>query len=290
MSTHQPTIMLVHAHPDDEVISTGGIALKYSAQGARIVLVTCTRGEEGDIVHEELNTPENKERLAEIRDQELAEAIKILQIHDFEQLAYRDSGMINMPANDHPESFNQADVKEATGRLVALVRTYQPDVMISYNEQGGYGHPDHIMAHKITVAAFDAAGDPAQYPEAGEAWIPAKLYYTGYRRSIWLKVWEYLRSQGQETPLDNPETDLTRYVDDPRITTAVDIAPYFDTKIEALLVHRTQISPTWGFLSMPDAMRREHLSNEYFVLVKSHVPLPEHDGLEDDLLAGVKVG
>ncbi|HYF64775.1 MAG TPA: PIG-L family deacetylase, partial [Herpetosiphonaceae bacterium] len=190
--TEQPlTIMLVHAHPDDEVISTGGIALKYQEQGARVVLVTCTRGEEGEIVDPELNTPENKARLAEIRDVELAEALKVLKISDFHQLGYRDSGMINTPANEHPESFNKADLAAATGRLVELVRRYRPQVLISYNEEGGYGHPDHIAAHKITVAAFHAAGDPEQYPEAGEPWAPAKLYYTAWRRSIWRTAWEH---------------------------------------------------------------------------------------------------
>ena len=287
--TEQPlTIMLVHAHPDDEVISTGGIALKYQEQGARIVLVTCTRGEEGEIVDPELDTPENKARLAELRDVELAEALKVLKISDFHQLGYRDSGMINTPANEHPESFNKADLNHATGRLVELVRRYRPQVLISYNEEGGYGHPDHIAAHKITVAAYHAAGDPAQYPEAGEPWAPLKLYYTAYRRSIWRKAWEYMRSQGEKTPMDDPEFDLSRYVDDPRTTTSVEIAPHLEAKIESLLKHRTQISEKWGFLMLPPHLREELLTHEDFALIDSRVELPPHEGLEDDLLAGIR--
>lgn len=288
MTDHRPTIMLVHAHPDDEVISTGGIALKYHEQGARVVLVTCTRGEEGEIVDAELNTPENKARLAEIRDVELARAIALLNITDFHQLAYRDSGMINTPPNEHPESFNKADLQAATGRLVALVRQYQPDVLISYDENGSYGHPDHIMAHKITVAAFHAAGDPNQFPEAGPAWEPKKLYYTAYRRSIWRKAWEYMQARGEKTPLDDPEADLSRYVDDPRTTTAIEIGQYLPIKLQSLLEHRTQIGPTWGFLSLPEELRGELLSHEHFSLIESRVSLPEREDFETDLLLGIR--
>lgn len=288
MSDHQPTIMLVHAHPDDEVISTGGIAMKYHDEGARVVLVTCTRGEEGEIVDPELNTPENKARLAEIRDQELAKGIAILNITAFHQLGYRDSGMINTPSNDHPESFHQADLHAATGRLVALVRQYRPQIMISYNEEGGYGHPDHIAAHKITVAAFQAAGDAAQFPAAGQPWTPLKLYYTAYRRSIWRKAWEYMRSQGEKTPLDDPETDLSRYVDDPRTTTSINIAPYLERKLESLMCHRTQINEKWGFLMLPAHLRSELLTHEDFVLVESRVDLPPRDDNEHDLFAGIR--
>ncbi len=290
MSDHKPTIMLVHAHPDDEVISTGGIAMKYHDEGARVVLVTCTRGEEGEIVDPELDTPENKARLAEIRDQELAKGIAILNITDFHQLGYRDSGMVNTPSNDHPECFHQADLAVATGRLVALVRQYQPEILISYNEEGGYGHPDHIAAHTITVAAYHAAGDPAQFSEAGAPWTPLKLYYTAYRRSIWLKAWEYMRSIGEKTPLDDPETDLTRYVDDPRTTSSVDITPYLDRKLESLMCHRTQISEKWGFLMLPPHLRSELLTHEDFALIESRVELPARTGddKEADLFAGIR--
>ncbi len=288
MTEHPPTIMLVHAHPDDEAIGTGGVALRYADEGVRVVLVTCTRGEEGEIVVPEWDTPENHARLAEMRDKEMEAALKVLKINDFHQLGYRDSGMINTPANEHPESFNKADLHTATGRLVELVRHYRPQVLISYNEEGGYGHPDHIMAHKITVGAFHAAGDPEQYPDVGEPWEPAKLYYTAFRRSVWRKAWEAMRARGEKTPLDDPEFDLSRYVDDPRTTTAINIAAYLPQKLEALLCHKTQIAPTWGFLNLPEDLREELLTHEDFVLVESRVPLSERDGLEDDLLTGLR--
>src|SRR5918997_5464174 len=135
------TLMVIHAHPDDEVIGTGGIFARYAAEGVRTVLVTCTLGEEGEIVVPELDTPENHARLAEIRREELNESVKILSIGDLEILPYRDSGMVGRPSNEHPECFNQADRHEATGRLVSLVRKYRPQVLITYNEHGGYGHP-----------------------------------------------------------------------------------------------------------------------------------------------------
>lgn len=288
MPNHPLTLMIVHAHPDDEVISTGGVLLRYAEQGIHTVLVTCTRGEEGEIVVPEWDTPENKARLADMRADELAQAVELLKIDDFYQLGYRDSGMINTPANDHPDSFNQADLDVATGRLVELVRRHRPQVLISYNEEGGYGHPDHIAAHKITVAAFDAAGDPERYPDAGEPWAPLKLYYTAFRRSIWRKAWEAMREQGLETPLDDPDFDLSRYVDDARTTTSIEITRYLPQKLQALMVHRTQIKADWGFLRIPAELREELLANEDFVLVESRIPLPHHEGLEADLFAGLR--
>src|SRR3954451_21069477 len=217
------TLMVVHAHPDDEVIGTGGTLARYVSEGVRTVLVTCTLGEEGEIVVPELDTEENHARLAEIRRDELDQAVAILKISDLEVLPYRDSGMIGLPSNEHPDCFNKADKDEATGRLVHLVRQYRPQVLVTYNEHGGYGHPDHLMAHAITVAAFDAAGDPARYPDAGAPWTPLKLYFIGFRRSTWLKAWELMRERGFKSPLDDPDFDPNRFVDDPRATTTIAI-------------------------------------------------------------------
>src|SRR5262245_7910064 len=142
--TEPLTLMIVHAHPDDEVIGSGGTLARYSDEGVQTVLVTATLGEEGEIVVADLNTPEVKARLAEVRREELRRAAAILGITHQEFLGYRDSGMAGTPANDHPDCFHQADMEEATGRLVRLVRAYRPQVLVSYNEHGGYGHPDHI--------------------------------------------------------------------------------------------------------------------------------------------------
>jgi len=280
------TLMVVHAHPDDEAIGTGGTFARYSADQVNTVLVTCTLGEEGEIVDAELNTPANKACLAEIRYDELREAVAHLGIHHLEVLPYRDSGMIGTSSNEHPESFAQADLGEATARLVGLVRRYRPHVLMTYNEQGGYGHPDHIMAHKITLAAWDAAGDAAQYPDAGAPWTPQKLYYISFRRALWIKTWTTMRERGLKTPMDDPNFDAKRFVDDPRVTTTLDIKPYLPQKLAALRAHRTQIRPDWMWLGVPEDVREAVLYVEHFVRVQTRVPVPHGD--EHDLFAGLR--
>jgi len=280
------SLMIVHAHPDDEAIGTGGVFARYSAEGVQTVLVTCTLGEEGEIVVPEWDTPENHARLADIRREELLAAVKHLGITQLEILPYRDSGMIGTSSNEHPECFAQADPDEATGRLVKLVRQYRPHILMSYNEEGGYGHPDHIMAHRITVAAFDAAGDPNRYPEAGPAWTPTKLYYISFRRGLWLKAWETMRERGFKTPMDEENFDVSRFVDDPRITTMIDVRAYLLQKLTALREHRTQIREDWFWLAVPEDLRDELFSEEYFIRIASRVPVPE--GIETDLFAGLR--
>ncbi len=284
--TEPLTLMIVHAHPDDECIGTGGIFARYSAEGVRTVLVTCTLGEEGEIVVPEWDTPENHARLAEIREQELIRAVNHLSIQYLELLPYRDSGMMGRPSNQHPECFAQADLDEATGRLVRLVRQYRPHILISYNEEGGYGHPDHINAHTITVAAFEAAGDAARYTDAGTPWAPAKLYYISARRSLWLRTWLGMRERGLKTPLDDENFDQSRYVDDARINAVIDIRPFVAQKLQALREHRTQIRDDWFWLAVPEDLRGEMFDNEYFIRVASRVPVAE--GLETDLFEGLR--
>lgn len=285
MMSDRLTLMIVHAHPDDEAIGTGGTFARYKAEGVRTVLVTCTLGEEGEIVDSELDTPENRARLAEIRHQELLAAVDQLGIDQLELLPYRDSGMAGTPSNQHPESLAQADLYAATGRLVQLVRQYRPQVLVTYDERGGYGHPDHINAHKISVAAFDAAGDVAQYADAGEPWTPAKLYYISFRRAVWLKVWATMRERSLPSPLDAADFDASRYIDDPRITTALNIRPYLPQKLAALRVHRSQIRNDWLWLGVPEDICSELLCTEYFIRVASR-PVPE--GEESDLFVGLR--
>ena len=283
------TIMIVHAHPDDEAIGTGGILARYSAEGIRTVLVTATLGEEGEIVVPELNTPEIRARLAEVRLDELRRAVAILGVSDLEILGYRDSGMAGSDSNSHPDCFNMADPDEAAGRLVRLVRAYRPQVLVSYHEFGGYGHPDHIACHKATVAAFDAAGDPARYPEAGPPWAPLKLYYTNSPRRQLQRAWEAMKARGLPTPLEDPNFDITRFtVPDDVITTVVEISPYMQQKFEALLVHRTQIAPDGRFMAIPEDIRREIFGKEYFTRVAARVAIPQNGEYEDDLFAGVR--
>src|SRR5262245_43595554 len=168
--TEELTLMAVHAHPDDEAIGTGGVLARYADEGLRTVLVTCTGGEVGEISDSRLATPET---LAEVRRKELLQACAILRVGRLHLLGYRDSGMMGTPDNAHPASFYQASLEEATARLVALVRRERPQVLVTYDERGFYGHPDHIRANQITVAAFGAAGDPTRWPRSGPAWQPA---------------------------------------------------------------------------------------------------------------------
>ena len=292
MTTPELCILMVHAHPDDECLSTGGVLARYSAEGIRTVLVTATGGEEGEIVVPDLDTPENHANLRTIRDKELACSVEKLGISVLERLGYRDSGMVGTEANNHPESFHQANKDEATRQLVALIRRHRPQVLVTYDEHGGYGHPDHIACHQITVAAFDAAGDPARYEDAGEPWTPQKLYYTAFPRSAMYQAWLLLREQGVKTPLDNPDFDITRFTTpDTRITTKVPIGDYLQQKRDSIACHMTQIAPTHPTLALPADTMQELFGIEYFIRAATRVEVPSNgDAPEDDLFAGLRQG
>lgn len=280
-------ILMVHAHPDDECLSTGGTLARYSAAGVRTVLAIATGGEEGEIVAPELDTPENKARLREIRDEELAQSVAILGVSDLVRLGYRDSGMVGTPANAHPDCFHQADREAAIGRVVALVRQYRPQVLVTYDERGGYGHPDHIACHLATVGAFAAAGDPARFPEAGAPWQPQKLYYTAFPREPILRAWELMRAQGMPTPLDNPEFNIEQFtVSEEVVTTSIAAHDHLDQKRRAIACHVTQIRMDGPFLSMPEEVSRDLFGYEHYTLAASRVAPPE--GREDDLFAGIE--
>jgi mycothiol conjugate amidase Mca len=284
------TLMLVHAHPDDECLATGGVLARYAAEGIRSVLVIATGGEEGEIVVPALDTPENKARLREIRDGELACAAAHLKVGVLERLGYRDSGMAGSEANQHPASLHMADRDEAAARVVALVRRYRPDVLVSYDERGGYGHPDHIACHLATVAAFEAAGDPARYPQAGDPWAPTKLYYTAFPRGRLLRAWALMRERGLPTPLDKPDFDVARFtVEDARVTTQVPIQAFLDQKRKAIACHVTQIDHEGPFFALPDDIALELFGYEYFIRAAAGLPLPTAaDAPEDDLFAGLR--
>jgi N-acetyl-1-D-myo-inositol-2-amino-2-deoxy-alpha-D-glucopyranoside deacetylase len=298
---HRPTLMTVHAHPDDETITTGGVMAKAVADGHRVVLVTCTRGEQGEIVVEEMDTPENHRRLGELRAAELEAAMDELGVTEWENLGYRDSDMMGRVGNQDPRCFWQADLDEAAGRLVWLVRRYQPDVMTTYNSFGGYGHPDHIRTHDVAVRAFDRAGDPAWYPgqlENGLApWSPTKLYESAIPASVRDRMADAMRAAGQpsfwEPPADATDEERREFeeraarmlVPDETITTWVDISgDPIDRKWRAIRRHVTQIAMTNGFMVLGEAGWKEHWSKEAFVLRESRVPTTTP---EDDLFAGI---
>jgi N-acetyl-1-D-myo-inositol-2-amino-2-deoxy-alpha-D-glucopyranoside deacetylase len=280
-STRPRALLMVHAHPDDEALATGGTLARYSAEGARTVLVTCTRGEAGEISDPSLATPEN---VGEVRERELAEAVEALGIVRFVQLGYRDSGMIGTPDNDHPASLNRADLEEVTLRLVQLIREERPEVVVTYDEHGGYGHPDHIRAHEATVAAVERAGDPAYHPEEGAPFAPSRLYYTAFPRSRMMRFFEAMRAAGGELPAvaDREGQPAVPGVPDELISADVDVTAYLDRKLAAILAHRTQTGPGTRFSAVPEEFARQFWSKEAYVIARG-----EANGRQADLFEGL---
>lgn len=307
------TLMTVHAHPDDEAIGTGGVMARAIAEGRRVVLVTCTRGEMGDIVVPEMATPANHRRLAEIRAAELEAALGELGVTEWESLGYRDSDMMGRPGNLDPRTFWQADLDEAIGRLVWLVRRYRPDVMTTYNDFGGYGHPDHIRTHHVAVGAFERAGDPAWYrrqlasdlggdgppvAEGGLApWAPMKLYEQASPASIRRRMAEIMDERGVHSPwappVDATPEQLAEFeerfsrmtVPDEAVTTWVDVSDYLEARWRAVQRHVTQISPTGPFYALGVEGWRELGARETFILREARVPT---NVPETDLFAGLE--
>jgi len=292
-------LLLVHAHPDDEAIATGATMAKYAADNALVTLVTCTLGEEGEILVDELAelAADRTDGLGQHRIGELAAACEALGVTDYRFLGgpgrYRDSGMIDTPSNDRPEAFWNADLDEATGLLVAVIREVRPQVVVTYDENGGYGHPDHIQAHRVTVAAFEAAGDPGRYPEAGEPWAAAKLYHSVIAKSFLQAGIDYFREAGVENDFFSPEVtsadDLPFGVPDDQITTQIDAREQLPAKVAAMRAHRSQIAVDGPFFALADGAARTAFGIEHYVLARGERgPGGGERDWEDDLFAGVE--
>jgi mycothiol S-conjugate amidase len=279
-------LLTVHAHPDDEASKGAGTVAKYHAEGVHTVLVTCTGGEEGDILNPVMDTPEVKADIAAVRARELATAVGIIGYDELVMLGYRDSGMPDSEANSDPRSFAAAPLDDAVGKLVREIRRARPEVIITYgDDHSGYPHPDHIRVHEISVAAFDAAGDPDRYPEAGEPHEPLKLYYTVWSHRRIVATHQKYLELGLESPFD--EEWLSRPHDDERITTSIDLTGFEDIRRLALLAHATQVDPTskFWFGLPPEVLRTIHPYDDY-VLAASRV---ETELPESDLFAGFRV-
>src|SRR3979490_2183195 len=278
----QRTLVAVHAHPDDECLGTGGILSRYAAEGVRTVLVTCTDGAVGEISDPALATPEN---LVEVRARELDAAVQLLGISRLVKLGYRDSGMAGTADNDNPASFHQAPLDGAVEGVVQVIRAERPEVIVTYDERGGYGHPDHIRAHQVAVAAFEAAGDDSRFPAAGPAWAPTRLYYSVVPRSAMLRFMERLREAGIEMPFSRPDSDTAPEapeempfgVDDDQVTTTVDVSAYIEAKRAAIESHRTQMGPEQFFMKLPTELFVEAFGRETFQRVAGSGPKPETD-------------
>ena len=257
---------------------------KYVAEGHRAFLVCATGGEEGDILNKAMDRPEVRENLPAVRAEELEASVKAIGFHELVWLGYRDSGMPDDEANANPNCFAQADIDEATGRLVAIIRRLQPHVVITYSDdQQGYKHPDHLRVHDISILAFDRAGDEAWYPEAGEPWQPSKLYYSMWSRARMTAQHEKFQELGLESPFN--EDWFKRPSLDHRVTTKVEISEYYWARREALLAHATQVDPEEKFwFGLPDDAAAEAYPYEDYILARSLVDSPTP---EDDLFAGV---
>lgn len=283
-------LLAVHAHPDDESSKGAGTVARYHDEGVHTVLVCCTGGEEGDILNPAMDRPEVRERLPQIRREELARAAAVIGYDEVVYLGYRDSGMPDSPANSRPESFAQAPLEEAVGRLVGVIRHARPQVVLTYHEdQRGYPHPDHLRVHEISIAAFEAAGDPSAYPAAGAPWAPSKLYYNVWSRARILAMHEKFIELGLESPFDTGRW-RDRPSQDERITTRIDVGEWEGKRRAALLAHETQIDPTSPFwFGLPTEVTKTIYPYEEWELARARVDGWQQGGLERDLFEGVRV-
>jgi N-acetyl-1-D-myo-inositol-2-amino-2-deoxy-alpha-D-glucopyranoside deacetylase len=260
------TLLLVHAHPDDESISTGGVILKSKAHGHRVVLITATRGEAGLIFN--MDPEKARPRLGEIRTEELKAAGEILGVDRIEFLGYRDSGMVDTEDNKDPRAFHQARLDEAAGRLAVFMREERPDVVITYAEDGQYGHPDHVRAHFVTNAALDLLEH--------EGMPVKKVYYLVIPRSLMQEFAKQFPEEAQRAQSSNTTIPGTP---DELVTTRVDVADYVDTKRQAMAAHVSQNDPNSWLATMASQILELALGTEYYQLARGTPgsSLPETD-------------
>jgi N-acetyl-1-D-myo-inositol-2-amino-2-deoxy-alpha-D-glucopyranoside deacetylase len=273
-------LLLVHAHPDDETLGTGATMAKYAAEGASVTLVTCTLGEEGEILVPELAhlAGDRDDALGPYRVGELAAACAALGVTDHRFLGgagrWRDSGMMGTPQNDRPGCFWQADLDEATRELVAVLREVRPQVVVTYDDRGGYGHPDHIQAHRVTVAAVDRAADAGYAPETGEPWHVDRLYWTAVPRGTVEAGLERLRTEGpQRFRVPASADELPFGIPDDQVTTAVDVREHLPAKLAAMRAHATQITVDGQFYALSDGVGQVAEGIEHFVLAGAVGPI-----------------
>ena len=285
-------LLLVHAHPDDESIGTGATMAKYVAEGAHVTLVTCTLGEEGEILVPGLVhlAADQEDGLGTHRIGELDAAMRQLGVTDHRFLGgpgrYRDSGMMGTPSNDRPECFWQADLDVAGAELAAVIREVRPQVVVTYDDFGFYGHPDHIQAHRVTMRGLELATQPA---DDLDCWTVTKVYATGMPKSVLAAGLEAMRGQ-PNSPFEGVESvdDMPFGNPDEQITTEIDAREHLDQKMAALAAHATQISVDGPFFALSNNLGQQGWGREHFVLL--HGPRGPGQGAHDwesDLFAGV---
>jgi N-acetyl-1-D-myo-inositol-2-amino-2-deoxy-alpha-D-glucopyranoside deacetylase len=295
-TTHPPrrSILFVHAHPDDETIGNGATMAKYAAEGARVTLVTCTLGEEGEVLVPELAdlAADREDRLGPYRAGELATAMKVLGVTDHRLLGgpgrYRDSGMMGTAQNDRADAFWQADVDEAAAHLAEVIRETRPQVLVTYNEFGGYGHPDHIQAHRVAMRGVELAAQHADPGAAAEPHQVAKVYWSTMPRSVLQRGLEAVRAAGHTTGFAAVESvdDLPFVADDSTVTAVVHAEQYADRKADAMRAHATQITVDGPFFALSNSLGQTVMAVEYYQLVRG---APGAESPETDLFAGLGV-
>jgi N-acetyl-1-D-myo-inositol-2-amino-2-deoxy-alpha-D-glucopyranoside deacetylase len=287
-------LLLVHAHPDDESINNGATMAKYAAEGALVTLVTCTLGEEGEVIPPGLAhlAADRDDTLGAHRIGELADAMAELGVADHRFLGgpgrFRDSGMMGVPQNERPESFWQADLDLAASYLVEVIRDVRPQVLVAYDPDGGYGHPDHIQAHRVAMRAADLAGEPAYRHDFGEPHSVAKIYWNCIPRGVVEEGFARLRAAGKEIPFEGVATadDVPGVVDDALVTAAIDKeVRYAERKSAAMRAHATQIAMDGPFFALSNDLGQPFFGAEFYRLVRGVPGVAE--GLEDDLFAGI---
>ncbi len=257
------TLLASFAHPDDEAFGVGGTLAHYAAGGVRVVLVCATRGEEGEISDPALATPE---KLGEVREGELRCAAQTLGIQEPIFLGYRDSGMAGTPSNQDPRAYVNVPGDEVVARLVGIIRKERPEAVVTFEPNGGYGHPDHMAIHRHTVAAFHAAGDPNRYPEQGAPWQPARLFYTAIPRSFFVQMRDRLADMGVDTSQFDRFEDAGAGWPDDQVNVAMNVEDKIEEKWAALHCHATQMSKDSFLFKLPEEMTKEGLSREHFAL------------------------
>ncbi len=297
-------LLLVHAHPDDETINSGVTMARYAAEGAQVTLVTCTLGEEGEILVPELVQlgAAQADQLGGYRLGELAAAMAELGVLDHRILGgpgrFRDSGMMGTPANSHPRAFWQADVEQAADLLARVIREIRPQVLVTYDEFGGYGHPDHIQAHRVAMRAVELAeSDGPAGPDEGPSigWSVAKVYWCTMPRSVLQAGVEALRAAGADTGFLGADSveDLPFARPDEVVTTSVEGSAHVPAKLAAMRAHATQIAVDGPFFALSNNLGLTALGTEYYTLVRGPrgpAPAgadPSGPGWEDDLFAGL---
>ena len=277
-------MLLVHAHPDDETINNGATMALYAALGAQVTLITCTRGEEGEVLTPELTHLASSETdaLGEHREIELANAMKALGVTDFRFLAegegkYRDSGMMGTEPNNRPDVFWQADFEEASDYLVKVIEEVKPHILITYDEIGGYGHPDHIQAHRIAMRASEKS-----------KWQIQKIYWNTMPKSVLAESMAKMRELGSDFFGADNVDDLPFAKEDSFVTSLIDGNSFVDAKMAAMKAHHTQIALDGPFFALSNNLGLQVWGHEYYTLVKGEKSAPfDVNGRESDLLAGV---